>query len=168
VTEQGTKAIEGGVQQSLAAGESIQALMQRITEVAHAVTQIAASSHKQLVGMDQTAAAIVSIKQGSTQNAKGMQQIAHAAQSLHQVGQTLKGLVEQYRLTAATGSSSEDNNRVNGPLAWRGSLRSLGGSPPPRRVLLGKDRKNTMRHRGLKKIPPLKTPPSPLILARGA
>ena len=106
VTEQGTKAIEGGVQQSLTAGESIQALMQRITAVAHAVTQIAASSQQQLGGMNQAAAAIVSIKQGSTQNAQGMQQIAHAAQNLHQVGQTLKGLVEQFRLTAANGSPS--------------------------------------------------------------
>ena len=125
VTEQGTKAIEGGVQQSLAAGESIQALMQRITEVAHAVTQIATSSQQQLVGMDQAAAAIVSIKQGSTQNAEGMQHIAHAAQNLHQVGQTLKGLVEQYRLTAPNGSPLEDNNRVDEPLTQRGSLRSL-------------------------------------------
>jgi methyl-accepting chemotaxis protein/NO-binding membrane sensor protein with MHYT domain len=106
VTEQGTKVIEGGVQQSLTAGESIQALAQSITASAWAVTQIAAASQQHLLGMDQAAAAIGSIKQASIQNAEGMHNIIDAAQNLHQVSHTLKKLVEQYRLAASNESHS--------------------------------------------------------------
>jgi methyl-accepting chemotaxis protein len=99
VTEQGVKSVEVGVQQSLDAGESIRTLAKNITEAAHAVTQIAASSQQQLVGMDQVGVAMQSIKQASEQNANGMRQIQTAAQNLHQVGRTLKELVEQFKVT---------------------------------------------------------------------
>jgi len=87
------------VQQSLDAGESIRTLAKNITEAAHAVTQIAASSQQQLVGMDQVGVAMQSIKLASEQNANGMRQIQSAAQNLHQVGRTLKELVEQFKVT---------------------------------------------------------------------
>jgi methyl-accepting chemotaxis protein len=99
VTEQGVKSVEVGVQQSLDAGESIRTLAKNITEAAHAVTQIAASSQQQLVGMDQVGVAMQNIKQASEQNANGMRQIQSAAQNLHQVGRTLKELVEQFKVT---------------------------------------------------------------------
>ena len=99
VTEQGVKSVEVGVQQSLDAGESIRTLAKNITEAAHAVTQIAASSQQQLVGMDQVGVAMQSIKLASEQNANGMRQIQSAAQNLHQVGRTLKELVEQFKVT---------------------------------------------------------------------
>ena len=106
VTEQGTRAIESGVQQSLTAGESIQALAQNITEAAQAMTQIAASSQQQLIGMDQAATAMASVKEASLQNAEGMRQIERVTQNLHRVGQNLKGLVEQYRLTTVDSKTS--------------------------------------------------------------
>jgi methyl-accepting chemotaxis protein len=43
--------------------------------------------------------AMQSIKQASEQNANGMRQIQSAAQNLHQVGRTLKELVEQFKVT---------------------------------------------------------------------
>jgi len=49
--------------------------------------------------MDQVGVAMQSIKQASEQNANGMRQIQSAAQSLHQVGRTLKELVEQFKVT---------------------------------------------------------------------
>src|SRR4028119_2044466 len=52
-TEQGNKAVEDGVRQSAAAGESIVALGANVTEASQAATQIAASSQQQLVGMEQ-------------------------------------------------------------------------------------------------------------------
>lgn len=99
VTEQGTRAIEGGITQSLTAGESIQSLARNITEAAQVVTQIAASSQQQLVGMDQAASAMVSVKQASLQNAEGMKKIEHATRNLQRVGHTLKSLTEQYKLS---------------------------------------------------------------------
>jgi methyl-accepting chemotaxis protein len=97
-TEQGGKAVEAGMQQSTRAGEAIRALSESIAEATQAATQIAASSHQQLVGMDQMALAMENIKQASTQNVAGTKQAELAAQSLHDLGQKLKQLVMQYRV----------------------------------------------------------------------
>jgi PAS domain S-box-containing protein len=103
VTEQGTKAAETGVQQSLEAGESIMALSTSINEAALIVSRIAASGQQQVIGMDQVAAAMESVKMASTQNANEMKRIESAAQNLHKVGQTLHHLVSQ--LTPRNGTA---------------------------------------------------------------
>ena len=97
-TEQGSKAVESGVQQSVEAGESIRALAETIAEAAQAATQIAASSQQQLVGTDQVALAMENIRQGSTQSVAGTKQAETAAHNLHELGQKLKQMVEQYRV----------------------------------------------------------------------
>jgi methyl-accepting chemotaxis protein len=97
-TEQGSKAVETGVKQSAEAGESIRLLSDSITEAAQAATQIAASSQQQLVGTDQVAMAMENIKQASAQNVAGTKQAEIAAHSLHDLGQKLKRLVEQYKM----------------------------------------------------------------------
>ena len=97
-TEQGSKAVEAGVQQSSGAGESIRLLAENIAEAAQAATQIAASAQQQLVGMDQVALAMENIKQASTQNVVSTKQAEMTAQNLHDLGQKLKFLVEQYRV----------------------------------------------------------------------
>ena len=99
VTEQGTQSAELGATQAIQAGEAIRALSKNISEAARSVTKIAASSHQQLIGMDQVATAMNSIKLASTQNAGGMKQIEKTIRDIHLVGQTLKELVEQYNLT---------------------------------------------------------------------
>ena len=97
-TEQGSKAVEAGVKQSTEAMEAIRMLGDSITESAQSATQIAASSHQQLIGMDQVALAMENIKQASTQNAASTRQAEAAAQGLHELGQKLKQLVEQYQV----------------------------------------------------------------------
>ncbi len=94
-TEQGAKA---GVKQSGEAGESIRLLTDSVTEAAQAATQIAASSQQQMVGMDQVALAMENIKQASVQNVAGTKQAEVAAQQLHELGQKLKQLAEQYKV----------------------------------------------------------------------
>jgi len=98
VTEQGSKAVEAGVKQSTDAGESIRMLTDAISESAQAATQIAASSQQQLAGMDQVALAMESIKQASAQNVSATKQAEAAARNLHELGQKLTSLVEQYRV----------------------------------------------------------------------
>ena len=98
VTEQGTKAVVGSVAQAVEAGASIRTLTENFTQSTQAVTQIAASSQQQVIGMDQIATAIVNVKTATAQNAVGMQQIKNATENLLTVGQTLKGLVEQYQI----------------------------------------------------------------------
>ncbi|TAK72674.1 MAG: methyl-accepting chemotaxis protein [Betaproteobacteria bacterium] len=97
-TEQGGKAVEAGLKQSGEAGESIRLLAESIAEAAQAATQIAASSQQQMVGMDQVALAMENIKQASMQNVSGTMQAETAAHSLHELGQKLKGLAEQYKV----------------------------------------------------------------------
>jgi methyl-accepting chemotaxis protein len=96
--EQGSKAVETGVDQCMRAGEAIRALNDAVTEAARNAMQIAASSQQQLVGVDQVAGAMVSIKQASTQNVSSTQQVETVVHDLDEVGQRLKGLVEMYRV----------------------------------------------------------------------
>ncbi|MBN1781633.1 methyl-accepting chemotaxis protein [bacterium] len=95
-TEQGSKAVEAGALKSKEAGESIQRLANSVGEAAQATTQISVSSQEQLVGMDQVVSAMESIKQASTQNVTATKQVESASRDLHDLGQRLKQLVEQY------------------------------------------------------------------------
>jgi methyl-accepting chemotaxis protein len=97
-TEQGSKAVEAGEKQSTEAGEAIRMLADGIAESADASTQIAASSHQQMVGMEQVAMAMENIKEASTLSVTSTRQAEQSAQNLHELGQKLKGLVEQFKL----------------------------------------------------------------------
>jgi len=48
--------------------------------------------------MDQVALAMENINQASTQNVAGTKQAETAAHNLNELGQKLKGIVEQYKL----------------------------------------------------------------------
>ncbi len=96
--EQGSKAVDAGMKQTTEAGESIRLLADSISEAAQAATQIAASSQQQMVGMDQVALAMNSIKQASLQNAGGTKQAESAAHNLSELGQKLIRVLEQYRI----------------------------------------------------------------------
>lgn len=97
-TEQGSKAVEAGSRQTEIAGESILALAGNMLESAQAATQIAASSQQQLVGVDQVAGAMDSIKQASVQNVASAQQMETAARNLNELGQRLQQMVERYKV----------------------------------------------------------------------
>ena len=108
VTEQGSKAVEAGVKQSVQAGESVQKLGESISDAAQAATQIAASSQQQMVGMDQVALAMESIKTASTQNLASTKQTEVAAKNIQELGRKLTELVALYKVkgrsTAANAS----------------------------------------------------------------
>ena len=97
-TEQGHKAVDAGVKQSVEASNSIRQLAEIINEAAQAATQIAVSSQQQMVGMDQVALAMNNIKQASIQNVAGSKQAEVAAQSLHELGGKLQKLAVQYKV----------------------------------------------------------------------
>jgi methyl-accepting chemotaxis protein len=97
-TEQGSKAVEVGTRQTEVAKESIQALTASVDEAAQAAILIAASSQQQLVGVDQVASAMESIKQASTQNVTSAKQLEIAARNLSELGQRLKQMVERYKV----------------------------------------------------------------------
>jgi len=97
-TEQGSKAVKSGVEQSLKSGETIQRLANSVAEAAQATTQIAVSSQEQTVGMDQVVSAMESIKQASNQNVAATKQVETAAQDLYKLGQTLTEIVKLYKI----------------------------------------------------------------------
>src|SRR3984893_5922856 len=98
VTEQGSKAVEVGVQQAARAGESVQQLAESIAEAAQAAAQIAASSQQQMAGMDQVALAMENIKTASTQNVASTKQTESAAKNIDELGRKLKVLVAVYQV----------------------------------------------------------------------
>ena len=97
-TEQGSKAVDAGVKQSAQAGEAIRALAESSGEAVQAAVQIVASSQQQVVGMDQIGTAMENINQAGAETAASMRQAEVAAQNLHELGQKLKQLVEQYKI----------------------------------------------------------------------
>jgi methyl-accepting chemotaxis protein len=97
-TEQGSKAVDAGVKQTTAAGEAITALAGSVGEATQAATQIAASSQQQLVGVDQVATAMESIKQAATQNTGSAKQLELAARNLNELGRKLKQLIEHFQV----------------------------------------------------------------------
>lgn len=99
--EQGSRAVEAGLQQAARSGGAMRQLESTIAEASRAAIQIAASSQQQLVGMDQIAEAIESIKQASVQNVTSAQQVQAAAHHLQPVGQEMELLIRLYRTTAA-------------------------------------------------------------------
>jgi methyl-accepting chemotaxis protein len=98
VTEQGSKAVDAGVKQSVQAGESVQKLGESIAEAAQAATQIAASSQQQMAGMDQVVQAMENIKTASTQNVSSTRQTEVAAKNIEELGRKLAELVALYKV----------------------------------------------------------------------
>jgi len=97
-TEEGGKAVEAGTRQTEVAGEAIKALAGSVNEAAQAAVQIAASAQQQLVGVDQVAGAMESIKQASSQNVAGARQLEAAARTLNDLGQRLRQLVGRFQV----------------------------------------------------------------------
>ena len=95
--EQGSKAVDAGVKQSLEAGEAIERLAQSISTATQAATQIVASNQQQQVGIDQVALAMENIRQASVQNLGATKQAETAAQNLNELGHKLKAMAGQYR-----------------------------------------------------------------------
>lgn len=97
-TEQGSKAVDLGMKQAGESKESIKSLAETVAEAALGAAQIAASSQEQLVGMDQVAMAMESIKLATSLSVDKTRQLETEAQNLHSVGERLKQLVERYRM----------------------------------------------------------------------
>jgi methyl-accepting chemotaxis protein len=96
-TEQGSKAVEAGVKQSAQTKECIRVLADNIAEAVQTTMQIVASSQQQVVGMNQIVTAMENINQAGSETSTSMKQAETAARNLHELGQKLKGLVDQFK-----------------------------------------------------------------------
>jgi PAS domain S-box-containing protein len=111
VTEQGVKTVELGIQQALEAGESIRTLSNQVRTAAQALIYIATTNQQQLAGIEQVTIAMSSVKQATLHNVSGMRQIDSAAKTLHQLGQKLSTLIEQYEAIEIAKENSWQNSR---------------------------------------------------------
>jgi len=98
-TEEGGKAVDEGLKLSATAENSIKALSESVTEAAQAAIQIAASSQQQLVGMDQVATAMESIKEASMQTSASTKQAETFVAEIHKLGEKLQELTKQYKVS---------------------------------------------------------------------
>lgn len=97
-TEQGSKAVEAGVQQSVLAGESIQSLADSVLVSSQAASVIDASTAQQFSGVEQVAVAMTSIDQAMRQSIEGTNQLESSAKRLEELGGALAQLVKYYRV----------------------------------------------------------------------
>ncbi len=97
-TERGSKAVESGVKLSETAGEAITALSASIADSADASSQIAASGHQQLIGIDQLAIALDSIREATQQNLHGIQQLEEAASGMKTLSEKLRSVAELFKI----------------------------------------------------------------------
>ncbi len=97
-TERGSKAVDVGVGLSEEAGGTITMLSESVSESEQAAAQIAASSHEQLVGIDQLAAAMDSIRIAMTQNMESSKQLEQSTSNLNSLSQKLRNLAERFKI----------------------------------------------------------------------
>lgn len=96
-TEQGGKAVDAGVEQSVLAGEAIRALAESVTASSQAASVIDAQSEQQVTGVDQVAGAIGNIDSVMRQNLEAASQLEGAAGRLKELGASLRELVQRYK-----------------------------------------------------------------------
>ncbi|MCX8072382.1 MAG: methyl-accepting chemotaxis protein [Candidatus Binatia bacterium] len=95
-SEQAAKAAEAGIQQSLDSGEAIRTLAQSLAEATASVAAITQTSQRQLVDMEQVAAAMKLIDDASRANLESVRDIEQSIQSLSEVSRSLEQLVRRY------------------------------------------------------------------------
>jgi methyl-accepting chemotaxis protein len=95
--EEGGKAVAAAVAEEHDARGAIETLAESIQRASEAATQIAVSSHQQMVGVDQVGTAMQNIRAAANQNAGGMRQLEQSTQRLKELGQKLVELMRRYR-----------------------------------------------------------------------
>jgi methyl-accepting chemotaxis protein len=95
-TERGSKAVKAGMNLTGEAGETIATLETTMAESSQTVSQINASSHQQLVGMDQLVLAMENIKDATAQNVDSTKQLENATQDLDELARSLKMIAERF------------------------------------------------------------------------
>lgn len=95
-TEQGSKAVQNGMDNSSQVNESIRSLSEGVSRVVDASAQIALSSEQQLIGVNQVNIAMSNIKTAAQQHVNHIRQIEKAIQGMNAVGNSLKELVIKF------------------------------------------------------------------------
>ncbi len=113
-TEEGSRAVEDGVERARLAGGAIDRMEANIKETAEFATTIAASAREQHVGMDQIAQAMAEVSSSSTQMATGADDTQGAAQSLAAIAEQLSEITDGYQI-AGGGIIENESSDADAP-----------------------------------------------------
>lgn len=119
-TEQGSKAVTKGVSQSTETTQNIKELANKMAKVTQATNQIVLSNQQQLIGTEQITVAMSQINEASNEHVGHLRQIEEAVSKLSQVGGSLKGLTDRYRIAEEKKARSRANEGFEEPV---GNLR---------------------------------------------
>lgn len=108
-TEQGSKAVAKGVEQSKKTTDSIKELSGNMIRVTQAANQIVLSNQQQSVGTEQISLAMSNINEATHQHVDRLKEIETAVATLNQVSTSLKELTDQYKINEV-----ESRERVTG------------------------------------------------------
>lgn len=95
-TEEGGKAVERGVKQSEAAGESIENLAGRIAEFSQSAGVISSSSGRQFARVERAASAMRGVELAMKESVEATTQLETEARRLGELAQSLKDMVRRY------------------------------------------------------------------------
>ncbi|SMC20810.1 HAMP domain-containing protein [Desulfacinum hydrothermale DSM 13146] len=96
--ERGAKAVKAGLEQGEKAGEAVERLAATVEASADSALQIAASSHEQLVGVEQLVQAIQNIDEATGQNTEGARQLEMSVRDLERLSQSLKNAAARFQV----------------------------------------------------------------------
>ena len=97
-SQAGAKVVEHGLELTTRADEGIRSLTGIIRQAARSAEQIAASAHQQSLSIEEIAAAMGELEDGTTDFVEGAQASEIAAQSLNELSAKLSALAERYRV----------------------------------------------------------------------
>jgi PAS domain S-box-containing protein len=98
VTEEGAREVDEGVRLSATTGETIQNVMDNITETADAIQQIATISKQQSVVIQQVSVAMADINTRMNQTTQSAEKLSEAAENFNRLAGELNDLVKRYKL----------------------------------------------------------------------
>jgi methyl-accepting chemotaxis protein len=125
--EESVKNAESGVELNGAVLTQLQEITEQANKVGEVMTEIAAASEQQSVGIDQVTTAVEQMNQVTQQNAANSEESASAAEELSGQSEELRTLVGRFRLTAETGVSTKAATRRAGGTAQRPKLQVVQG-----------------------------------------
>lgn len=99
-TEQGSKAVLKGVDQSVQTNAAINELIKNINQFSQAASQIVLSSQQQFVGIEQVTIAMANINEATNQHVGQLSQIERSINLLKQAVLSLKRMTDQYKLSS--------------------------------------------------------------------
>lgn len=106
----GTEEVKKGAGLANKAGESLEDILQGISNVISEINQVAASSEEQSSAAEQISKNIESISAVTHESASGTQQIARAAEDLNRLTDNLQNMISQFKVDNHSGYGHRQNS----------------------------------------------------------